>query len=182
MRTAPRSRIALAAWLALAVAAPALAHENIARIETVPGGPYTIMIGLITDPPNVEAPLEVTIGAAEGTPTLAGATVTLTGLPGLGTDATPTRPVPLTLEEGETEYFEGKISLPVRGAWTLRLDVDGPAGKGTALLPVTVAAPAGVPLWLGWLIALSLLLGGAWFAWRNRRTRGRLRAEAARGL
>ena len=172
------------AWLLaqLFVLAPATpAHENIARLVTTQAGPYLLTIGFMSDPPQVETPLEVTLKAEPPGPSLAGTTLTLTGLPGLGTDATPTRPVRLTLEADETEFYEGKVSLPVRGAWVLRLDVEGSAGRGTALLPVTVAAPAAMPLWLGWLIALSPLLGVAWFAGWNRRYLARLRLEEARG-
>ena len=55
--------------------------------------------------------------------------------------AAATAPVALTLEEDETEYFEGKITLPAKGPWTLRFDVRGRAGSGTILVPVTVVAP-----------------------------------------
>jgi hypothetical protein len=85
------------------------AHSNIAKIETGSGGPYTIMVGLITYPPRAGVPLEVTVGAVKDKPTLEGTHVTLTAVPLAGTQAVATQPVVLTLEEDETEYFEGKL-------------------------------------------------------------------------
>ena len=170
-----------AALLVYLIAIPVHGHENIARTVTAQAGPYTLVIGLMSDPPHEENPLEVTVRAAAEAPSLEGAALTLTGLPGLGTDATPTRPVNLKPQAGEPGEYAGAISLTVRGAWTLRLEIQGPGGSAAVFLPVTVAAPAAIPVWLGWLIAMSPLIGVAWFGWWNRRYLGRLRAEEAQG-
>jgi hypothetical protein len=159
-------------------AIPALAHDTVARTETLTAGPYSVALGLAQDPPTVETPLEVTAIAAKGTPALDGATLTVTAKPGLGTDAATTPAIPLTPEAQEPGSFSGKVPLATRGNWTLQLDVAGPAGKGTATLPVTVAAPAAIPTWLGWLIGLAPLLGVLWFAWWNRGYWVRLKREA----
>jgi hypothetical protein len=185
--TAPRERescmrdtaLALvAAGFLLTLASSAFAHDNIARTVTVQGGPYSIQVGMMTDPPTVETPLDITVTAASGAPALKGATVTLTAVPGLGTDGVTSKAYPMTAEPAEPASFETKIPLPVRGAWLLKVEVDGPAGKGTATLPVTVAAPAAMPIWLGWLIGMSPSLGLVWFAWWNRRYFLRIRSEA----
>jgi hypothetical protein len=166
----------LALCLLLANATPVPAHDNLARIETASGGPYTILIGLVTEP-HTGTPLEVTIIAAPGAPSLERTTVVLSGEPGLGTDAVPTRPISMTLEEGMKESFEAKIGLTVRGAWKLRFAIDGPKGPGVVVLPVTVSAPEAIPVWLGWGIAMAPLLGLLWFVGWNRRYLVRLRAE-----
>jgi hypothetical protein len=161
----------------LSAAVPASAHDAIARTETLKGGPYTVQLGLTQDPPTVETPLEVTVIAAKDAPTLEGATVTLTGKPGLGTDAAVTRAIPMTPEPQEKGSFEGKVPLSVRGGWQLQIDISGPAGAGTVVLPVSVAAPAAIPTWLGCLISMAPLLGVIWFAWWNRGYYLRLKRE-----
>ena len=158
---------------------PAWSHEGLARTVAVQAGSYRLVVGFMSDPPHVENPLEVTVRADAGGPSLEGATLTLIGLPGLGTDATPTRLVNLKPQAGEPGEYAGAVSLTVRGAWNLRLDIQGPGGSGTVFLPVTVAAPAAMPPWLGWLIAMSPLSGVAWFGWWNRRYLERLRVECA---
>lgn len=167
--------------LALMPAAPGAAREDLVRTDKVRAGPYVLIVGFLSDPPHVENPLDLNVRADSSGASLDGAVLTLTGLPGLGTDATPTRPVELKGQVGEPDSYAGAVSFTVRGAWNLRLDIKGRAGEGTALLPVTVAAPAAVPVWLGWLIGMSPLLGVAWFAWWNRRYLVRLRMEEARG-
>ncbi|HUP02352.1 MAG TPA: hypothetical protein VMU19_00090 [Bryobacteraceae bacterium] len=156
----------------------ALAHESVARTEIVTAGPYSVQLGMGQDPPTVETPLDVTAVAAKGAPSLEGATLTLTGKPGLGTDAAVTRGIAMSPEPQEKGSFEAKVGLAVRGNWILQLDISGPAGTGTASLPLVVAAPAAIPTWLGWLIGMAPLLGLAWFAWWNRAYYLRLKREA----
>jgi len=70
----------------------------------------------------------------------------------------------------------GVLHLPVRGAWQVGIDLDGPAGHGSASLDVTVSAPNAIPPWLGWLIGLSPLIGCAWLTWQQWNYRRRLLA------
>jgi len=65
----------------------------------------------------------------------------------------------------------------VQGAWRLEIEVNGAAGVGTVSLPIEVAGPPAIPIWLGWLIGLSPMLGLAWFAGWNRRYLRRLVRE-----
>lgn len=59
--------------------------------------------------------------------------------------------------------------LPTVGTWLLVLDFDGPAGRATARLPVTVAADGAIPIAMGWAIASIPLAGLAAFAIAQRR-------------
>lgn len=131
-----------------------------ARSEILTAGPYTIIMSFSQDPPEVETPLEVTIKNQSGT-MLSGRIV---AQPGLGTDGatlyTQLRAVP-----GEQGTLVGTVHLPVRGAWNIIADLNGPHGRGTASIAVTVSAPNAIPIWLGWLIGLSPLLGCIWLAW-----------------
>jgi hypothetical protein len=49
------------------------------------------------------------------------------------------------------------------------VSLDGPQGPGTGSIVVTVSAPGAIPVWLGWLIGLSPLVGLAWFGLAQRR-------------
>lgn len=158
---------------------PATAHEDAARTEQLSAGPYLLSVQLHDDPAQVEQPLELAVQPLPGGAALDDATVTVIGVPGLGTDATQTRESTLRPETGEPGSYTGQLSFPVRGAWDLELRVSGPAGEGTASLPMTVAAPEAIPVWLGWLIGMSPLAGLAWFVWWNRGYLRRLRAEEA---
>ncbi len=159
--------------------APVIAHEDAARTGELSAGPYLLSVQLYDDPVQVGQPLEVTVRSLPGGPTLEDATVTVTGVPGLGTDATQTREIAMQPETAEPGSYAGEVSFPVRGAWDVRIRVSGPAGEGTASLPVTVAVPGAIPVWLGWLVGLSPLVGLVWFAWWNRGYLRRLRAEEA---
>ncbi len=157
--------------------APLGAHEDATRTEQLSAGPYLLSVQLSDDPAHVEQPLGLTVRALPGGSALDGATVTATGLPGLGTDATQTRTITMQPETDEPGSYTGEVSFPVRGAWELQITVSGPAGEGTANVPLTVSAPEAIPVWLGWLIGMSPLVGVAWFAWWNRGYLRRLRAE-----
>jgi hypothetical protein len=95
--------------------------------------------------------------------------------PGLGTDATPTKARVYPDPDNPAMYAADPVVV-VRGVWVMELTVAGAQGSGTAWVPLTVAAPAAMPVWLGWLLGFSPPLGVGWFAWwqwkwmRNRLT------------
>ena len=65
----------------------------------------------------------------------------------------------------------------VIGAWNLHLALDGPSGPAPVDVPVAVAGPPPIPVWVGWLISLSPLYCGILFViWqvRDLRRRGAL--------
>jgi hypothetical protein len=80
----------------------------------------------------------------------------------------------LVPDQKKPDTLRGSISLPVRGAWYLLIDLNGPRGPGTASVDLTVLAPNAIPPWLGWLIGLSPLLGCAWLARQQLRYRRKL--------
>jgi hypothetical protein len=143
-------------------AIPALAHGVPARHDERPIAGYRLQINQYAAPARVAQALQVTV-SADGA-SLDGVVLTIRGRPGLGTDANPTRAVPLIEEPLEPGSYAAEVVLPVAGTWDLEVQVDGPAGTGAVRVPVTVAAPAAMPVWLGWLIGLSPLAGLAWFA------------------
>jgi hypothetical protein len=145
--------VPLVILLGLAVA-PARAATT--RTDAYPAGPYTIA-ATREDPVEVDhaTRFDLTVRPADG------ATVAATALPGPGTAGRPRRTV--TIAAHAPGSYSVSASFPVRGAWFLLLDVSGPAGRGAASVPVTVAAPGAIPQWLGWTIGLSPLLGVAAF-------------------
>lgn len=174
-----RSRLALAVvGLGLLLGPPAArAHDLPARAEQHRVGPYALEVALYTDPPRVDQAVPVTVRSLRTGPPLEGATVSVVGLPGPGTSANRTRTVSLQSESHEPNSYAGELTFVVRGAWDLEVTVDGPGGNGTLRLPVSVAAPPAIPVWLGWLVGLSPLVGLAFFAWSQRGYLRRLQAE-----
>jgi len=98
--------------------------------------------------------------------------------PGLGTDAVVLH-APLS-PMGQTSTLVGTIRMPVRGAWNIVIQLNGPQGSGEASFPILVAGPGAIPIWLGWLIALAPLTGFAWFIWHQYRYHQKLLARAER--
>lgn len=140
-----------------------------AHTETLMAGPYTIDVNLYQDPPMTDQSVEVTVVPYKSGLQLSGRIVME---PGLGTDAVELHSQLSPL--GQTSTLTGTIRMPVRGAWNILIQLDGSQGKGQASFPITVAAPGAIPIWLGWLIALTPLLGIAWLIWHQLRYRQKL--------
>jgi hypothetical protein len=174
--------LAIAALAATSLGAiPALAHGvPVKQAERDVGG-YHLIVSEYADPAHVDQGLPITVWAADGSAPLDDAQLTAIGRPGLGTDATPTHVARLVEEPTEQGSYAAELAFAVAGSWDVEIDVDGPAGSGSVQVPVQVAAPAAIPVWLGWAIGLSPLLGVAWFASWNRRELRRLAATAAAG-
>jgi hypothetical protein len=143
--------IVLAAALVLALAPLAST-----RTDAYPAGPYTVTV-------TREDPVDVDHASDFGlrlTPADGAGLVAIT-LPGPGT---PARAGRATTEPGAgAGAYVVRASFPVRGAWVLAIDISGPRGRGRAVVPLTVAAPGAIPMWLGWTIGLSPLAGLALF-------------------
>lgn len=153
--------------------AVALAGGGPAHTETLLAGPYIVDVNLYQDPPMTDQSVEVTVVPHDSNLRLSGS---IYMLPGLGTDAVELRSQLTPLNQGNT--LAGAIRMPVRGAWTIMVRLDGPRGEGQASFPIVVAAPGAIPIWLGWLIALTPTLGIAWLIWQQFRYRRKLLARA----
>lgn len=163
----------MAGTVLLLMPATALASGGPAHTETLMAGPYLIEVNLYQDPPSTDQSDEVTVVPQDHALHLTGTIITQ---PGLGTDAVPLR---AKLEsQGQDGTLVGSIRMPVRGAWTIVVQLNGPQGPGQASFPILVAAPGAIPIWLGWLIAATPLLGIAWLVWHQYRYRRRLLGEA----
>ena len=122
-----------------------------ARVVQVKAGPYPLTVNLYKDPANAGYALPFTISS----PQARSLTFDASTIPDEGVDATPVHASLTTTANGA----QGTAEITVQGAWTLQVDVTGPAGTGTALVPINATAPPAIPLWLGWLIGLIPLYG-----------------------
>ncbi|HLG61003.1 MAG TPA: hypothetical protein VKY19_03655 [Ktedonosporobacter sp.] len=141
----------------------AWAQSGPVQTQTLAAGPYVIDVNLYQSQPFTDTPLEMTVVPHDSTLHLQGRII---ADPGLGTDAVELH-APLSPIAANSTILRGAISMPVQGAWQIGIALDGPRGSGTAHFPVTVAAPGAIPVWLGWLIAVTPLLGVAWWLWRQ---------------
>jgi hypothetical protein len=159
--------LAIALGLVFGGSTWALANEKSIPIETVKIGPYTAMLQLSDVSPHVERPLQVMLLLSEK----GRFSGRLVAYPGLGINAVPVH-ANLLPDQRVSNALRGAIHLPVRGQWHLLIGLDGPRGRGATSMDLTVSAPDALPIWLGWLIGLSPLVGCAWLAchqWRYRR-------------
>lgn len=141
-----------------------------ARSVTAAAGPYIVDINFMQNPPYVDQPLVLTVVPHEHGLMLQGRIV---AQPGLGTDAVPLH-ANLSATGDQTGMLTGSIRMPVKGAWQIVIELQGPKGVGSASVNVTVGAPGAMPAWLAWLIGSTPLLGVAGWIWLQHRYRNRL--------
>ena len=122
-----------------------------ARVVQVSAGPYPLTVNLYKDPANAGYALPFSISS----PQARSLTFDASTVPSVDVDATPVRASLTPTTNGE----QGTAEITVQGAWTLQINVSGPAGHAFALVPITATAPPAIPLWLGWLIGLIPLYG-----------------------
>jgi hypothetical protein len=157
----------LLAFNALLSSAITAAAQGPVRSETRYVGAYTLRIDLYSDPAFTGRRYTFDVLVSATPPAdLRGLTLTVSAIPDTGTNATPVRasisPAP------QTGGFQGYVTMGVRGSWLLRLTVGGAAGTNVVDLPLHVAAPTAVPVWLAWAIGLAPLLFLLLFAVRQR--------------
>ena len=142
--------------------------------STVAAGAYLIDVTLSSNPPYVDQPFTVTVTPHDNSLALSGKVI---AEPGLGTDAVN---IPTTLQSltGKPGILTASVHIPVRGAWNIVIQLNGPKGSGQASIAVTVGAPGAMAPWLAWLIGASPLLFIAIWIWHQRRYRRSLQAQA----
>ena len=145
------------------------ASDKPASTETLIAGSYTIDVNLYQDPPVADQASEITVVPHEASLRLSGRVILM---PGLGTDAVELHSNLVSLNQ--TNTLVGTIRMPVRGAWQIVIQLNGPRGAGEASFPVRVAGPGAMPFWLAWLIALTPLVGITWLIWHQHRYRQKL--------
>jgi hypothetical protein len=153
-----KTLLGLAGTVALlfGLAGPALAFEpvNVVHTEKVQAGPYDLTIGFSTWPVKAMQSLDFTFAPEDG---IEGKKGTLTVLhEGVAEDDDPLARHPRKREVWGLDIY----SLPEPGTWTLRFDVDGPAGAGTGELKnLQVMEQPGPPMGLSWAVSTIPLFG-----------------------
>jgi len=147
----------------------AFASDKPAGTETLLAGPYIIDVNLYQDPPVADQASEITVVPHEANQRLSGSIIEM---PGLGTDAVTLHSNLVSLNQ--TNTLIGSIRMPVRGAWQIIVQLNGPQGAGEASFPVRVAGPGAMPFWMAWLIALTPFVGITWWILHQRRYRQKL--------
>lgn len=163
--------LTIALSLLILTSGVAQASNGPAFTRTLAVGSYIVQVNLYQYPPITDQAVNVTVVPQESTLRLTGH---LDMLPGLGTDAVPLHSPLLPLNA--TNTLTGSIRMPVRGAWQIGVQLNGPRGTGKATFPIVVSAPGAIPIWLGWLIGSLPLLFLAWLIWHQQRYRQKLLA------
>lgn len=145
-----------------------------AHTETLMVGSYIVDVNLYQDPPVTDQAVEVTVVPHERNLHLSGRILMI---PGQGTDAVALH-ASLSPLNSQSDTLVGSMRMPVRGAWTIAVQLNGPQGEGQASFSITVAAPGAMPVWLAWVIAVIPLLGLAWLIRNQRRYRQALLTHA----
>ncbi|MCR3750051.1 hypothetical protein [Lentzea californiensis] len=144
------------AALLFGLTTPALAFEpvNVVHTEKVKAGPYDLTIGFSTWPVKAMQSLDFTFVPENG---LEGKKGTLTLFRGdVESDGGPLARHPRKRDVWGLDVF----ALPEPGAWTMRFDIDGPAGAGTGELKnLQVMEQPGPPMGLSWAISTFPLFG-----------------------
>lgn len=162
-------RCLLALLLCVLASGNALAAKP-ARSETLAAGPYIIDVQLSQDPPYTDTPFDVTVIPHDHSLKLQGR---VTVRPGLGTDA-----VPLHYNLASSgDQLKGQARIPVRGAWDIVIELQGPKGSGSGFISTVVGSPGAMPVWLAWVIGASPLAFIAVWVLLQHRYRNRLLSQ-----
>lgn len=140
------------------VSSIAAAAQGPVRSEMLYAGAYRLRVDLYSDPPFTGRRFDFdVVVSADRTQDVQGVTVTALAIPDPSTNAVET--LAILMPAGSTAGgFKGSVNMAVRGGWVLRFTVSGKLGTNTVGLPLQVAAPAAIPVELGWAIALAPLL------------------------
>jgi hypothetical protein len=152
------------------------AHADLTAVQasTISTGPYIIDVTLSKNPPYVDQPFTITVTPHNGALKLDGKVIMK---PGSGTDAVN---IPTTLKPSNNAAgtLTANVQLPVRGAWNIVIQLQGPSGPGQGSISVTAGAPGAMAPWLAWLIGASPLLFITAWIWHQHRYRRSLELQA----
>lgn len=161
--------LCLALWVALPAPASAQgqpAGVTIVHRERVRVGPYLVAVGFSRWPIRAERSLDIVFMPDGG---IAGKHGTVTLIPPSGSEEQ--RPL-VRHPRMRTAWGLDIVALPKQGRWTLRFEIDGPLGRGSGRLPITLLPRPGPPVLFGWLPVLLVtggLLAAVVFAWQRTR-------------
>ena len=127
-----------------------------AKVVGVQAGPYPLSVSLYKDPADAGYALPIALAPAH--PVQGPLTYTVQSVPGPGVDATAVN-ASLGADARTVNGMVGAVEITVQGPWFLRITVDGPAGSGSAMVPITAKPAVVIPPWIAWPIGLVPALG-----------------------
>ena len=162
--------LAIIPLLLFLVAALTAAGSSPLATQDAQVGPYRLLLSFYSLP-RVGQELNMTIQSKIPGQQVQFSRVVLNPAP--GTDANAVR-VGITPDADNPEIYDVNVTPSVRGLWLLHLSVMGSSGSITGDIPIDVAGPPAIPIWLGWLIGmlpLPLLIAFIWLQvnWRKAR-------------
>ncbi len=141
-----------------------------AKVVGAQAGPYPLTVSLYKDPADAGFALPFAIAPAQ--PTRGSLTYSVMSIPGARVDATAVN-ASLSPDPRRPNGVTGTVEITVQGTWFLRIEVDGPSGRGLAWVPLTAKPPLMIPVWIAWPIGLIPTVGLALFFLAQRRARRR---------
>jgi hypothetical protein len=119
------------------------------RVDHVTAGPYHLAVSMYTYPANAGFALPFAIAPEQAVN--GSLSFHIESVPGQHVDANPVRAT-FSADPKVRNGIVGAAEITVKGAWTLQIQVDGPAGQGVANVPVIATALPPIPTWLGWFL------------------------------
>jgi hypothetical protein len=119
------------------------------RVNHVTAGPYRLVVSMYTYPARAGFALPFAVAPEQAVN--GSLTFHIDSVPGQHVDANPVRAT-FSANPGVRNGVQGAAEITVQGSWALQIQVDGPAGRGIASVPVTATALPPIPNWLGWLL------------------------------
>jgi hypothetical protein len=136
---------------------PVTAHaaENEQRYTVFAGSyAFELIIGSSALKTATDYPVMVRFGnEAPLTATNQNVTISLIAEPLRGTSATPVK-INLTAN-GDGKSWDGKMSIPISGRWSMKITAEYPGGKGNGTTIISVSPPPALPNWLAWALGLA---------------------------
>ncbi len=170
--------LAIIPLLLFLVAAFTAAGSSPLATQDAQVGPYRLLLSFYSLP-RVGQQINMTIQSKTPGQQVQFSQVVLNPAP--GTDANTVR-ASINPDADNPSVYDVNVTPPVRGQWLLHLTVKGSSGSVTGNIPINVAGPPVIPIWLGWLIGLlplPLLIAFIWLQvnWRKAR-RAQVQQEA----
>jgi len=122
-------------------------------------GPYEVALGVVPDPPAIgEMAVTLAIIELQTRTVVIGADITMTAT---GPDSTVIGPLTVEADPTDPSFYDLRTSLNKEGIWIFTVNVDGPAGGGSADFTIEVKKSSSITtiITLLTLLALVVILG-----------------------
>jgi hypothetical protein len=145
-----------------AVAAPSLARAHGGGVELNKrefAGPYEVALGVVPDPPAIgEIAMTLAVIELDTRTVVIRADVTMTAR---GPDSTVIGPLKVETDTVDPSFYDLRTTLDKEGVWVFTIDVDAPAGPGSADFIIEVKKTSSITgiITLLTLLAFVVILG-----------------------